>query len=55
MPQLELTPWLFNFTLAWFFLFLIMTVLLKMNFAPTNYTTVAPSPKTNLTNNWLWT
>nr|QAU54031.1 ATP synthase F0 subunit 8 [Distolasterias nipon] len=55
MPQLELISWFFNFALAWFFLFIVMTIILKNNFPCTNYTTVTSPRKIYNSKNWLWT
>nr|YP_010960772.1 ATP synthase F0 subunit 8 [Lethasterias fusca]WNH38663.1 ATP synthase F0 subunit 8 [Lethasterias fusca] len=55
MPQLELISWFFNFILAWSFLFIVITIILKASPPNTNYITVTPPQNTNIVNNWLWT
>ncbi|YP_187580.1 ATP synthase F0 subunit 8 (mitochondrion) [Asterias amurensis] len=55
MPQLELVSWFFNFPLAWFFLFIVVSIIIKNNFPSTNYNSVSVTPNVSASNNWLWT
>nr|YP_010700936.1 ATP synthase F0 subunit 8 [Ctenodiscus crispatus]WCI21151.1 atp8 [Ctenodiscus crispatus] len=55
MPQLNLTWWIFNFTLGWLSLIIIFTILINTYFNLHNIS-IKNSPSNNLiVNNWLWT
>nr|QUL58688.1 ATP synthase F0 subunit 8 [Holothuria hilla] len=54
MPQLDLTWFLFNFTVAWALVTLVLSSLSNQNWKEDTSLGNDPTPNNTPTNNWRW-